>query len=158
MRDSLLALLAVTVWLIGAPVLAGPQDEVLNLVNQHRARAGCPALRLNAALTAAAKVHSAAMAEQNFFAHEAPDGTGMTDRLRDAGYSYQRAGENIFVGAKTASNAVAGWMKSSGHRANILDCRFTETGIAMTYQPDDAAFPGNSVPYYRYWVQDFGRP
>jgi uncharacterized protein YkwD len=51
-----------------------------------------------------------------------------------------------------------GWMSSSGHKENMLNCDYTEIGVGYYYQADDQPFPGNSWAFYHYWTQDFGRP
>ncbi|HLQ18920.1 MAG TPA: CAP domain-containing protein, partial [Tabrizicola sp.] len=62
--------------LAASPVAAAsPAEAVLSAVNSARAKAGCQPLRLNSRLTAAAKAHAKAMAEQNFFGHAGKDGT-----------------------------------------------------------------------------------
>jgi uncharacterized protein YkwD len=70
--------------------------------------------------------------------------------MRDAGYNYRLAAENIAAGAKTPAEAVALWMDSSGHRANILNCALHETGVGYVADPNDP------LNYGTYWVQDFG--
>ncbi|MBN8630886.1 MAG: CAP domain-containing protein [Rhodobacterales bacterium] len=142
----------------GSPVVAGPAESVLTAINAARAKAGCKPLHLDARLVAAAKAHARAMAEQNFFGHAGKDGSRFTSRLARQGYSYRTAAENIAAGQKTASQVVASWLKSAGHRRNILNCRMTETGIAVVYQADDKAIRGNAAPLRYYWVQVFAAP
>jgi uncharacterized protein YkwD len=127
-------------------------------VNAARAKAGCGPLRVNPKLMAAARAHARAMAEQDFFAHAGKDGSRFSARIRQQGYSYRAAAENIAAGQKSAGQVVSSWLKSSGHRRNILDCRMTETGIALVYQPDDRPIRGNSAPLRYYWVQVFAAP
>lgn len=143
----------------GSPVAAAsPAETVLSAVNAARTKAGCQPLRLNSKLTAAAKSHANAMAEQNFFGHAGKDGSKFSSRIKRQGYSYRTAAENIAAGHRTAMQAVQGWLKSAGHRRNILNCRMTETGIAMVYQPDDRPIRGNPAPLRYYWVQVFAAP
>lgn len=142
----------------GSPVAAGPADSVLTAINAARAKAGCGPLRVNGKLAAAAKAHARAMAEQNFFGHAGKDGSRFSSRIKQQGYSYRTAAENIAAGQKSASQVVASWLKSSGHRRNILNCRMTETGIAVVYQADDRPIRGNSAPLRYYWVQVFAAP
>jgi len=142
----------------GSPVAAGPADSVLTAVNAARAKAGCGPLRLNGKLVAAARAHARAMAEQNFFGHAGKDGSRFSSRIKGQGYSYRTAAENIAAGQKSASQVVASWLKSSGHRRNILNCRMTETGIALVYQADDRPIRGNPAPLRYYWVQVFAAP
>lgn len=152
---ALLIVLAVA----GSPVAAAsPAETVLSAVNSARAKAGCEPLRLNARLTAAAKAHAKAMAEQNFFGHAGKDGSKFSSRIKRQGYSYRTAAENIAAGYRSAGQVVSGWLKSAGHRRNMLNCRMTETGIAVVYQPDDRPIRGNPAPLRYYWVQVFAAP
>ena len=141
-----------------SPVAAGPAESVLSAINSARAKAGCGPLRLNGKLVAAAKAHARAMAEQNFFGHAGKDGSRFSNRIKRQGYSYSTAAENIAAGQKSASQVVSSWMKSSGHRRNILNCRMTETGIAVVYQAEDRPIRGNPAPLRYYWVQVFAAP
>jgi uncharacterized protein YkwD len=137
---------------------ADPAQSVLASINAARAKAGCGPLKLNKALMAAAKQHASDMAEKNFFGHTGKDGRGFASRVRSQGYRYGLAAENIAAGQKTAERAVAVWLESPGHRRNILNCKFQDTGIAMVYQPDDRPIRGQSAPLRYYWVQLFGTP
>lgn len=139
-------------------VAAGPAETVLSAVNAARVKAGCRPLRLDAKLTEAARAHARAMAEQNFFGHAGKDGSRFSSRIKRQGYSYRTAAENIAAGHRTATQVVTGWLKSAGHRRNMLDCRMTETGIAMVYQADDRPIRGNPAPLRYYWVQVFAAP
>ena len=140
------------------PVAAGPAESVLTAINAARAKAGCGPLRLNGKLVAAARGHAKAMAEQNFFGHAGKDGSRFSSRIARQGYSYRTAAENIAAGQKSAAQVVNSWLKSAGHRRNILNCRMTETGIALVYQPDDRPIRGNPAPLRYYWVQVFAAP
>lgn len=137
---------------------ASPAETVLSAVNAARAKAGCQPLRMNSRLAAAAKAHARAMAEQNFFGHAGKDGSKFSSRIARQGYSYRTAAENIAAGHRTAGQVVSGWLKSAGHRRNMLDCRMKETGIAVVYQPDDRPIRGSSAPLRYYWVQVFAVP
>ena len=142
-----------------APVRAEtPEGQVLNLINKEREKAGCPALVAQPQLTEAAELHSRAMAQSNFYAHEGLDGKNPGDRMRAQGYRSGTWGENIAAGYKSAGEAVNGWMASAGHRKNILNCRYTETGIGMTHQSDDQKLAGQQYPLFTYWVNVFARP
>lgn len=142
----------------GSPVAAGPAESVLSAINAARAKAGCGPLRLNGKLVAAAKAHARAMAEQNFFGHSGKDGSRFSSRIKGQGYSYRTAAENIAAGQKSAAQVVSSWLKSAGHRRNILNCRMTETGVAVVYQADDRPIRGNPAPLRYYWVQVFATP
>jgi uncharacterized protein YkwD len=105
--------------------------EVGELVNRHRARAGCPPLVWDEAATRAALAHSTDMARRNYFSHTTPDGRTMADRLRAQGIVYRRAAENIAMGQQTARQAVSSWLGSEGHRENIENCALTRQGVGM---------------------------
>ncbi|RON57900.1 CAP domain-containing protein [Pseudomonas frederiksbergensis] len=88
-------------------------------------------LSWNAALGAAAQGHSKAMAYGNYFAHQDPDGETPADRARAAGYRGRQIGENIAAGQGSPSKAMAGWLASPGHCANLMNPMFTQVGAAF---------------------------
>jgi uncharacterized protein YkwD len=139
-----------------APASADAVQSVLASINAVRAKAGCGPLTLNKTLMATAEAHARAMAEDDFFGHRDKSGKGFPARIRAQGYPLSLAAENIAAGQKTPEAAVEAWLKSSGHRRNILNCRFRETGIAMVYQPDDKPLRGQRLGLRYYWVQVFG--
>lgn len=143
---------------LAPPLAAGPADSVLSAVNAARASAGCGPLRPNPKLMAAARSHARAMAEQDFFAHAGKDGSRFSSRIRRQGYDYRAAAENIAAGQTSAGEVVRSWLKSPGHRRNMLDCTMQETGIALVYQPDDRPLRGQRAPLRYYWVQIFAAP
>jgi uncharacterized protein YkwD len=124
------------------------QSQVVKLTNKERAKAGCKALKSNTALKTAAQKHSADMAKKNYFSHTGKDGRSPFDRMTDAGYAFSAAAENIAAGQRTPGDVVEGWMNSEGHKANILNCTYTEIGVGYA--------KGGS--YGTYWTQNFGRP
>lgn len=144
---------------LATPVAADPVQSVLASINAIRAQAGCGPLKLNKALMSAAQTHATNMAELDFFDHRGKDGHDFTYRIKQAGYpQYRWVAENIAAGQKTADRAVQAWLDSPGHRRNIMDCDYVDTGIAMVYQPDDKPFKGQSMGLRWYWVQLFGQP
>jgi uncharacterized protein YkwD len=121
---------------------AGNVDRVaaatLCLVNVERARQGVGALVRSAALATAAERYAAQMIAQDFYAHVSPGGSTLDKRILAAGYVSPSGnytfGENLAVAdGQLASPArvVAGWMASAGHRENLLNAAFRETGIAV---------------------------
>jgi len=132
----------------------------LCLVNRERASHGERALHWNEQLIQAAQSHTESMAFGDYFEHVSPRGETPLMRMRRTGYIYSsrisyEVGENIAWGSLwlgTPSAVVAAWMRSPGHRANILDAHFRETGIGVS--PHVSAFaPGQSGGIY---TQDFG--
>ena len=125
-----------------------PEAQVLALVNEQRAKAGCAALTGDPRLAAAARGHSADMAARGYFDHSTPEGVDPGTRITRAGYAWSAYGENIAMGQPDAASVMTAWMNSSGHRANILNCGFRDLGVGLAY---DAG-------HRPYWTQDFGTP
>jgi len=149
--------LTFVILLAAGPVWADAEGDALALVNQARAAVGCGALRVDPQLQAAAQGHATAMAKQNFFSHTDQDGSKMQDRIKAQGYKGRKLAENIAAGQPTAQKVIAVWLKSAGHKRNMLDCDFTDTGLALVVQGDDLPLAGQSYAYHSYWVQVFGR-
>lgn len=109
----------------------------LCLLNQERAAHGLRPLRANGALASAASGHSHDMVRRSFFDHTAPGNVTFIDRIRRARYSPRGSwsvGENIAWGSGSLAepaSIVANWMRSPGHRANILDGRFRSIGLGI---------------------------
>ncbi len=133
-----------------APTEAGFAAEVLTLTNAERAKVGCGPLALNSKLNSAAQAHSADMATANYFSHNSQDGRTPFDRIKAAGYAFRAAAENIAAGRTTAAGAMDQWMNSPGHKANILNCTYTELGVGYA--------PGVNADYAGYWTQNFAKP
>jgi uncharacterized protein YkwD len=104
--------------------------SVLSAMNEHRERRGLPPLQRNARLDAAAADRIRDMFGQAYFDHVAPDGTEPFVWVRARGYRYSAMGENLAHGQRGARQVVDQWMRSPGHRANILG-RFEDAGIAI---------------------------
>ena len=66
------------------------------------------------------------------FAHTRPDGRSFSTALTDRGIRYYNAGENIAWGQQSPEEVMQAWMNSEGHRANILNPKFTKLGIGHT--------------------------
>lgn len=124
------------------------QQQILALVNQKRKEAGCDPITLDRRLIDAANRHASDMARRGYFDHESPSGEKAGSRVTDAGYSWRRYGENIAKGQESPYRVMADWMKSPGHRENILDCRLDEMGVGL-------ALDSGKTPY---WVQEFATP
>ena len=111
----------------------------LCLLNAERSSRGLPRVRGNSRLTRAATGHSRAMVTRRFFAHIGPGARSLSDRLRLAGYLPRRGGrwlvaENIGFGRGRMSRPAGvhrAWMRSSPHRAAILEGRFREVGFGI---------------------------
>ena len=103
--------------------------EVARLVNEHRARVGCPPLAWDAAAARAAQSHSEDMSRRAYFSHTSPEGVVVGTRVTQAGARWQTVAENIAFGQPTAAAVVQGWLASAGHRHNIENCALTRHGV-----------------------------
>jgi len=133
--------------------------ELLQRINRARAaprRCGdksfppAPALQSSVLLRRAAEAHTQEMLEHDYFAHQGYDGSTPAQRVAATGYRYLLVGENIASGPQSAAEAAEGWLASPAHCENIMDPRFSETGIAYA--------ANNSGTPRIYWVQEFGAP
>ena len=105
----------------------------------------------NDALAQAAREHSSDMAAHRRFSHRGSDNTEVAQRATRAGYRWRHIGENIASGQTSAREAVAGWLESPGHCANLMNPDFTEMGAG--YAVSRARMPG-----FAYWTQVFATP
>ena len=103
-------------------------QEVVRLVNEERAKNGLSALTIDYTAAKAADVRAGEI--ESYFSHTRPDGSSCFTALSQAGVSYMGAGENIAKGQRTPAEVMNGWMNSSGHRANILNAKFTKIGVS----------------------------
>ncbi|MET8092858.1 CAP domain-containing protein [Micromonospora sp. NPDC005220] len=120
--------------------------EVVDLVNAERAKAGCKALSIDDKLMTAAQRHSQDQADHQNMSHTGSDGSNAGVRLDRVGYAWRTYGENVAWNQKTPAAVMDAWMNSSGHRANILNCAFTEIGVGIA---------SSNGPY---WTQVFAAP
>ncbi len=104
----------------------------------------------NEALERSAALHGADMAANNYFSHTGRNGSTPAQRVTRAGYRYRMIGENIASGQLSPEEAIAGWIRSPVHCANLMNDAYTEMG---------AAFSVNATSKMGvYWVQLFGTP
>jgi len=106
-------------------------ERLITLTNIERQKQGLPALVQNHQLSKAALQKAEDMFAKNYWAHNSPDGTTPWYFIREAGYNYTYAGENLARGFETAEKAVKAWMASPKHRANIVSKNFNEIGFAV---------------------------
>ena len=125
-------------WRRRAANLEQVRGATLCLLNQERASHGLKSLTENPKLRLSAMRHNDNMLQARYFEHTTPAGTTMVDRIRKVGYmrnaSSWAVGENLAWGTGTLSTAAetqAAWMRSPGHRANILRATYREIGIAV---------------------------
>ncbi len=127
-------------------------EGVLNWTNSHREELGLSPLVLNDKLSLAAQNKVEDMFKNGYFEHISPSGKGPDYLAQAVGYEYAIIGENLALGNYKDDQAlVKAWMDSPGHRANILNARYSEIGIWV----GEGMFENKKV-----WlaVQEFGKP
>ena len=102
-------------------------EQVVRLVNEERAKVGLSALVVDTNVEAAAQVRAKEITQS--FSHTRPNGSQFSTALQEQGASYRGAGENIAWGQKSPEAVMRAWMNSDGHRANILNAKFTKIGV-----------------------------
>lgn len=105
-------------------------DQVLALTNEKRKDQGLDPLTLNPELSNSARQKAAHMFANNYWAHNAPDGTTPWAFFKNVGYNYLYAGENLARDFGDSVSVVQAWMDSPTHRDNLLSKRYNEIGIA----------------------------
>jgi len=128
------------------------QDEVVKFVNIERTTRGLIPYTVNIKLNNSAKIKVEDMIKNNYFEHISPSGKSVSDLVKLTGYQYATVGENLAKGNfATSKELVQAWMDSPGHRANILNTKFTEIGVSIEFTTENG---GNIL----YAVQHFGLP
>jgi uncharacterized protein YkwD len=117
-------------------------------INDVRRANGRPPLSYNPRLEAAARSQAQLMARRDRLSHDL--GVTLRQRVTAAGYD-GAVGENLAGGQQTLQQAIAGWLKSSGHRDTLLSTRFTEFGLAAASVGD-----GRTSRYGTYWAMIAG--
>jgi uncharacterized protein YkwD len=113
----------------GSPIAV----QIAGLTNEQRVAAGLPRLTTNERLMRAAQLQANQMAAARQVSHDIPSARYPTlrDRIDAVEYSWDAIAENLAADQRDAAGAVAGWMASPGHRANLLSRRFTELGTGF---------------------------
>jgi len=119
------------------------QKKLLKLHNKERKKRNKPKLRLNSSLKRSAQAYAQDLAASGILSHVGVDGSTFDQRIRAQGGNFSTMGENIAQGQPTAKAVHKGWMRSPGHRRNILDKRFRTVGFGIA---------GNDP----FWAANFG--
>jgi uncharacterized protein YkwD len=102
----------------------GPARSLLDEHNRQRARRGLEPLVLDAGLCEYAQSHADKMARRGMLVH-----SSMSNLAVKAGNG--NVGENVAWGQSSEEEVCDSWMKSSGHRANILSKRYKKAGFGV---------------------------
>lgn len=106
-------------------------NELLTLTNKARQENGLSPLVMNRSLENAAVLKGKDMLSKNYWAHFAPDGTSPWIFIKNSGYYYIYAGENLARGFSKSDEVMKAWMASPSHRENILSDKYKEIGFAV---------------------------
>ena len=101
------------------------------LTNTDRTAQGLPALIHDPELDRVAQAKANDMAAKGYFAHQSPEGKTPWHWLKQEGYEYTYAGENLAVDFTDSQDVEQAWMNSPTHRENILKAQYTHIGIAV---------------------------
>ncbi|HBE77284.1 MAG TPA: hypothetical protein DDW65_05820 [Firmicutes bacterium] len=124
--------------------LTSDESYILKQVNIERTKAGLASLQIDYSLVQTARVKSRDMINHGYFGHQSPTVGSPFDQMKKADIIYHNAGENI-AGNPSAAGAMASWMNSPGHRADILNPKFNRIGIRVV----------NGEPYGKMLTQQF---
>lgn len=133
--------------------------EILAFTNAYRAAgAVCgsvyyppvAALAWNAKLEQAASVHSADMADNNYFNHDSKTNGSPWARFAAAGYSFSSGGENIAAGQRSIRQVMLSWIESPGHCTGIMSNSYRDIGVSCKIN--------QASDYKYYWTMDLAMP
>lgn len=108
------------------------QMALLDEINLTRRQHGLGPVRVEHRLGQAALGHACETARINLLSHAAQDGSRPGQRALRAGYDYRVVVENLGLGFHSAGQAMFYWMRSPGHRENILEPRATDAALGLT--------------------------
>lgn len=112
----------------GTSAASSPEQQLLSLLNRERTQRGLRALQSDSTLISVARLKSNDMVSRNYFSHTSPTYGSPAQMLTRYNVRYSTFGENI-AKAGDATRIHSMWMNSAGHRANILNPKFTHVGI-----------------------------
>ena len=129
----------------GQASLSIAEQYLFQAANAERAEHGLPPLQWDAALYRAAMLHAREMAERASISHQYPGEADLAARAGRAGARFSVVAENV-AEAPDAVHIHSAWMRSPGHRANLLDARVDRVGIGVLSRDGEI-----------YAVEDFDR-
>lgn len=122
------------------------EQQLIELINLQRGKAGCGPLRVDPRLHTAAQGHSDEMAADGYFDHVDPRGGQAADRMTAVGYPWTMWGENLDRGPSSPATVVKDWTDDAIHQENMLNCQYTDAGVGT------ASSSGGVL-----WTLDLGR-
>lgn len=121
------------------------RKEIFQMVNAERTANGLPKLEIDERLNALADKKAKIMADEKNLSHTAGGYSSFSDLIKENNIKYWTVGENIASGWRTPKEVMEAWLASKGHRANILNPKFSHIGLGKAVDSDGKI----------YWVQLF---
>jgi len=106
-------------------------EKVLEQTNLQRQNGGLEPLAYNLVLSQSATAKAKDMFENDYWAHNSPSGKTPWDFLKQSGYAYSVAGENLAKDFYDTDSMMRAWIASPTHKANILNDKYQEIGIGV---------------------------
>ena len=125
-------------------------ERARDVVNAYRKEKGLRPLRLQPALTEAARAHSQDLAKWDRISHFGSDGSNPWDRVKRVGYHAKLAAENVGTGQASFDEVMKGWRASPGHNKNLLLADAEHMGIALVQDP--------KTEFKTFWTLVIGSP
>lgn len=104
---------------------------IVEMTNQTRVKEGLKPLTVNPELTAAAAAKAADMIKEGYFAHFSPTNISPWFWIKQNGYNYKYAGENLAMNFSETYQVIDGWLNSPSHKANLLNVHYEDIGVAV---------------------------
>jgi uncharacterized protein YkwD len=125
-------------------------EKARDVVNAYRKEKGLRPLKLQPALTEAARAHSQDLAKWDRISHFGSDGSNPWDRVKRTGYHAKLAAENVGTGQASFEEVMRGWRASAGHNKNLLLPDAEHMGIALVQDP--------KTEFKTFWTLVIGSP
>lgn len=127
---ALLPLLAASSCALARAAPRNPVEEFVDVLEQKRHEIGCShPLIWDRSIEAVARKHNAEMMLTGEVSHVGKDGSDVRSRLEKGGVYFYLASENLAAGPTNGKRAFRLWYNSPGHRANMLNCRYTHHAV-----------------------------
>jgi len=104
-------------------------EQLVSITNKKRSEVGLSPLVLNPNLSQAAALKAGDMFAKDYWAHNSPDGITPWVFIKQSGYNYAYAGENLARGFNSAEDVVNAWMASPKHKENMLFKNYNDVGF-----------------------------
>lgn len=116
---------------VPAPLETPKLDELYQLVNDERVKAGVQPVSIDPRLVASASAKCADMVARNYWSHNTPEGQVPFELIRKFVPVYKKLGESLYYGNTTSRVVVDKWLASPSHKHNMLDGNFSSTGLGL---------------------------